>query len=85
MNAYHRITLRTSQVGAFEYFIPLEPEGDGVSIFVDMVLPMVWVYSPKFFCAFSEMMTYLMNAPIDTLLPVPDYGPITVVSRKSTQ
>ena len=51
-DAYHCGTLRMSQVGAFAYAVPLAPDDDGIIICVYLVLPMGWVDSPKFFCAF---------------------------------
>ena len=62
---------------AFAYVVPLAPDNDFIIIYVDMVLPMVWVDSPKFFCAFSEILTDVANAPVETELPVPAYGSIT--------
>ena len=35
---------------------------------------MVWVESPKFFCAFSETLTDVAITLVDTELPVPSYG-----------
>ena len=52
-DAYHRGTLKPSQVGAFAYVIKSVPEDDVILICTDLVLPMGWVESPKFFCAFS--------------------------------
>ena len=54
MDMYHCGTLNPSQVGAFAYAIPSVPNNDVILICIDLVLPMVWVDSPKFFCAFSE-------------------------------
>ena len=64
-------------MGAFAYVVPLAPDNDFIIICVDMVLPMGWVDSPKFFCAFSEILTDVANAPVETDLPVPAYGSIT--------
>ena len=50
--AYHLGTITPSQVGAFVYVIPLVPEDEGCIIFINLVLLMGWVDSPKFFCAF---------------------------------
>ena len=41
---------------------------------------MGWLDSPKFFCAFSEMLTDVANALVDTDLPVPAYGAISALS-----
>ena len=40
---------------------------------------MVWVDSPKFFCALSETLTYVANAMVGADLPVPAYGAISVL------
>ena len=52
-DAYHRGTLMPFQVGAFAYVVPSVPDDDVIIICIDLVLPMVWVDSPKIFCAFS--------------------------------
>ena len=52
-DAYHRITIKPSQVGVFAYIVPSVPDDDVILICIDLVLPMGWVDSPKFFCAFS--------------------------------
>ena len=54
-DAYHPGTLRMSQVGAFVYVVPSTPDDNIIIICIDMVLPMGWVDSPKFFCAFSDI------------------------------
>ena len=51
-DAYHRGTLKLSQVGAFTYVVPLIPDDDIILICIDLVLPIRWVDSPEFFCAF---------------------------------
>ena len=38
---------------------------------------MVWVDSPKLFCAFSEKLAGMENDLMHTLLPVPGYRAIT--------
>ena len=43
--AYHRGTLRPSQVGAFSCVVPSSSEDYGVVIFIDLVLSMGWVDS----------------------------------------
>ena len=75
-DAYHCGTLNPSQVGAFSYVIPSVPEDDVIIICIDLVLPMGWVDAPKFFCAFSETLTDMLNALVDADLPVPAYGEI---------
>ena len=77
IDVYHRGNLRTSQVGEFAYVVPSAPDDDGIIICVDLVLPMGWVESPKFFCDFSETLTDVTNALVDTYLPVPSYGGIS--------
>ena len=44
---------------------------------IDLVLPMGWVDSPNFFCAFSETLTDVANALVDSEFPVPSYGAIS--------
>ena len=78
-DAYHRGTLEPSQVGAFAYVVPSVPEDDAILICIDLVLPMGWVDSPKFFCAFSETFTDVANALVDADLPVPVYGAISAL------
>ena len=48
-DAYHRSTLQPHQVGAFAYALPSVPEHYVIIICIDLVLPMGWVESPKFF------------------------------------
>ena len=74
--AYHRGTLRTAQVGAFTYIVPAAYEGDCVIFCINLVLPMGWVDSPKYFCTFSETLTDVANALVHTPLPVPAYSAI---------
>ena len=52
-DAYHRGTLRPSQVVAFTYVVPLAAAYDCVIICIDLVIPTGWFDSPKHFCAFS--------------------------------
>ena len=40
---------------------------------------MGWVDSPKFFCAFSEMLMDVENDLVNTDLPVPSYGAISKI------
>ena len=78
-DAYHRGTLKPSQVGAFAYVVPSVPEDDAILICIDLVLPMGWVDSPKFFCAFSETLTDVANTLVYADLPVPAYGAISAL------
>ena len=83
-NVYHCDTLRPPQVSAFAYIIPLVPDYDGIIICINMVFLVVLVDSPKFFCAFSDILTNVVNALIDTVLPVPEYGTIAKITATST-
>ena len=77
--AYHRGTVKPAQVGAFAYVIPSAPGDEGIFICIDLVLPMGWVDSPKCFCAFSETLTDMANALVDSEFPVPSYGVISEI------
>ena len=59
--AYHRGTLRTAQVGAFAYVISSAANDDCLIICIEIVLPMGWVDSPKYFCAISETLRRLCH------------------------
>ena len=72
--AYHPGTLQPSQVGAFTYIIPSGLGDKGCIIYIDLVLLMGWVSSPKFVCTFLETLTDVVNTMVDTDLPVPSYG-----------
>ena len=63
-------------MGAFAYIISSAPGDEGTIICIDLVLPMGWVDSPKFFCAFLETLADVANTLVDTDLPVPSYGAI---------
>ena len=78
-DAYHRGTVKPAQVGAFAYVIPSAPGDEGIFICIDLVLPMGWVDSPKFFCAFSQTLTDVANALVESELPVPVYGAISKI------
>ena len=78
-DAYHRGTVKPLQVGAFVYVISLSPGEEGCVIFIDLVLLMGWVESPKFFCAFLETLIDVENSLVDTDLPVPSYGAISKI------
>ena len=75
-DAYHCGTLGPPQTGAFAYGIPLALENYGFIICTDLVLPMGWVNSPKFFCAFSGMMTDMTNDLDSTEITVLAHGAI---------
>ena len=79
MDAYHRGTLRSFQVRAFACVIPLVANNDCIIICINILLPMGWVDSPKFFCAFSETLTDVVNALLHTSLMEPGYGAITKI------
>ena len=63
--------------GAFAYATPSEPGYEGCIICINLVLPMGWVESPKFFCAFLETLTDMANNLVDTDLLVLSYGAIS--------
>ena len=77
--AYQHGTVKPAQVGAVAYVIPSAPGDEGIFICIDLVLPMGWADSPKFFCAFSETLTYVANAVVDSELPVPSYRAISEI------
>ena len=52
-DAYHCGTLQLAQLGVFSYVAPEASEDDCVIIYINLVLSMGWVESPKYFCAFS--------------------------------
>ena len=79
-DAYHRGTFKPVQVGAFAYIILSAPGDEGIFICINLFLPMGWVDSPKFFCAFSETLTDVANALVDSELPVPSYGAISEIT-----
>ena len=83
IDVYHRSTVKPAQVGAFAYAIPSALGDEGKIICIDLVLSMGWVDSPKFFCAFLEMLTDVANALVDTDLPVPSYGAISDIPETS--
>ena len=63
----------------FAYVIASAPGDEGVIVCIDLVLPMGWVDSPKFFYAFSETLTDVANALVNSELPVPSYGAISEI------
>ena len=79
IDAYHRGTVKLEQVGAFSYIFPSAPGDEGTIICIDLVFPMGWVGSPKFFCTFSEMLTDVANALVNINLPVPSYVAISEI------
>ena len=49
-DAYHRGTFRPAQVGSYAYIFPASIKENCLIICIDLVLPMGWVDSPKYFC-----------------------------------
>ena len=78
--AYHCGTLRMFQVGTFSYAFASVPGYYGVIICIDIFLPMVWMDSPKFFYAFSKILTDVATVLADTALRVLEYGSIAKIS-----
>ena len=66
-------------MGAFAYVIPSAPGDEGCINYTNLVLPMAWVDSPKFFCEISETLTDISNALVDMDLPVLSYGAISAI------
>ena len=66
-------------MGAFAYAIPSVLYKYCIIMCVNLVLTMVWVDSPKFFCAFSKTLRYFANNILDTELPAPSYGYIAKI------
>ena len=66
-------------MGAFAYVVLLVLDDDVILIYINVVLPMVWVDSPKFFCIFSEILTDVANALVDADLPVLAYVEISTL------
>ena len=83
-DAYHRVTLQLSQVGAFAYVVPLALDNDGITICINLVLAMGWVESPKFLRAFPDTLTEVSNALVDMDLLVPSYGAISDLPSTET-
>ena len=79
---YHQGTLRPSQLGAFAYIIPSVAVYYYIIICIYMVLLMVWMDSPKFFCAFSDILTDLVNTLVHMSLTVP--GCIDIANTPDT-
>ena len=46
-----------------------------------MVLTIVWMDSPKFFCALLEMLMDVETPLVHTALPVPGYGATTKIPK----
>ena len=80
-DAYHHGMLRPSQVRDFAYIISSISDNDCIIICINLVLPMVWVGSPNYFCAFSETLTDVSNALVNKSLPVPKYGEISKIPK----
>ena len=55
------------------------PDDYFIIICINLVLLMVWVDSPKFFCALLETLTYVANNMVGADLPMPAYGDISVL------
>ena len=68
-------------MGAFAYAVPGASEDDFVIICIGLVLPMVGVDSPKYFCTISEKIIDVANALVHKSLPVPKYGSISVIQE----
>ena len=66
-------------MGAFAYVVPSVPDDDVILICIDLVLPMGWVESPKFFFAFSETLTDVAKNMVNVDLPVTAYGEISAL------
>ena len=66
-------------MGTFNYVILLADGDNFIIICIDLVLPMGWVDSPKFFCTFLETLTDVVNALIHTSLLVLRYGAIAKI------
>ena len=79
MDAYHRSTLCLSQVGVFAYVIPPAADSDCVIVCIDLVLPIIWVDSPKFFCALLETLVGVVNDLVHTSVPVLGYSAIAKI------
>ena len=77
MNEYQLSTLQPYQMRNFTYSFALVLEYYGIVISINLVLPVGWVDSTKFFCAFSETMMDVASALLDTLIPVLEYGYMT--------
>ena len=78
-DTYHHGTLKPSQVSVFAYVVPSVPDDDVVLLCIDLVLPMGWLDSPKFSCAFSKTITDMANYLVDADLPIPAYGEISAL------
>ena len=63
-------------MGAFDYVFSEEAKDDCVITCIEIVLPMVWVESPKHFYAISETLTDMVNALLHKSLPVRAYRSI---------
>ena len=63
-------------MGSFAYVVPPLPVGDTTYLFVDLVIPIVWVNPLPLFCAASDMAAYLENLYIaDPSSSFKKYGP----------
>ena len=83
-DVYHHSTLQPSHVGDFAYVTPLTADGDCIIICINLVLPMGWMGSSKFFCALSGTLTNVANALVHTSLPVLGYITVTKIPETGT-
>ena len=72
-------TLFLSQVIIFPYIIPLVVEDKLFIVCINLLLPMGWVESPKFFCALLETLTGVANDIFNKFLTVPRYVTISKI------
>ena len=78
------------QVGEFDYVIPSTADNNYTIIYINIVLSIVWVDSPKYLCVLSETLTDVENKLVHTSLTVLGYGdtvkiPETGLSPPHTQ
>ena len=66
-------------MGDFTYVVTVAPEDNYIIICINLVLPMGWVDSAKYFCTISETLTDATYALVHTLLPVPAYVSISEI------
>ena len=77
--AYYCGILRMYKVGDFAYVISSAAEDNCIIICINLVLPMEWVESLKYFCAFSETLTDVYNTLLHTSLTITGYGDISKI------
>ena len=66
-------------MGALAYLVPATDKDSCVIICIELVLPMGWVESPKYFCTISETLTDVANTLVHKSLPVSAYGAISMI------